>query len=63
MIQPENQAENDLPAGYRWATAEETEDWENVPGIIVVHRTTDANGKPYTHGEADLAVPITHPIP
>jgi hypothetical protein len=49
----------DLPDGYRWATAEETEDWENVPGIIVVPRTHDASGTPYTHSEADLAVPIT----
>lgn len=49
---------SDLPSGYRWATADEAEDWEKVPGIIVVPRTTDANGVPYTHGEADLAVPV-----
>jgi hypothetical protein len=47
----------DLPAGYRWATEEECEDWENVPGIISVPRTADINGVPYTQGEADLAVP------
>ena len=47
----------DLPSGYRWATADETENWENVPNIIIVRRTTDANGTPYTHDEADLAVP------
>lgn len=47
----------DLPDGYRWATAEETENWENVPGIIVVPRSCDSNGTPYTQDEADLAVP------
>jgi hypothetical protein len=49
---------SDLPKGYRWATSEETLDWENVPGIIVVPRTVDSNGVPYTQDEADLAVPI-----
>jgi hypothetical protein len=44
----------DLPAGYRWATAEETE--MGVPGIVVP-RTVDNTGKPYTQGEADIAVP------
>lgn len=48
----------DLPKGYRWATESETENWENVPGLIVVPRTTDSTGLPYIQGEADLAVPI-----
>jgi hypothetical protein len=49
---------SDLPEGYRWATAEECENWPNVPGIIVVPLTVDSEGKPYTQGEADLAVPL-----
>lgn len=48
----------DLPEGYRWATAEEAENWSDNPHIIVVPRTVDANGIPYTHGEADFAIPI-----
>lgn len=48
----------DLPYGYRWATPDECERWETIPGIIVVPRTADRNGVPYTHGEADLAVPL-----
>lgn len=51
-------ASNDLPPGCRWATAEECENWENIPGIIVVPLTVDASGTPYTQGEADLAVPV-----
>lgn len=47
---------NDLPRGYRWATEFESE--HNPPDTIVVQRTADATGVPYTHGEADLAVPI-----
>lgn len=51
----------DLPHGYRWATEEETEkhsaNSDDVPGAIMVARTTDSTGKPYTQGEADLAVP------
>lgn len=48
----------DLPKGYRWANEFETENSETIPGIIVVPRTADNTGKPYTQGEADLAVPI-----
>ncbi len=44
----------DLPAGYRWATFEEIE----RPDAIVVPRTVDSNGTPYTDGEADIAVPV-----
>jgi hypothetical protein len=47
----------DLPDGYRWATADETEAYERIPGAIVVPRTADSNGTPYTHDEADIAVP------
>lgn len=53
----------DLPTGYRWATEEETEAHsvtEN-PAMVVVPRTTDASGTPYTQGEADLALPIDLP--
>lgn len=49
---------NDLPEGYRWASEDECEGWENVSGIISVPRTFDSNGVPYTHDEADLAVPL-----
>lgn len=48
----------DLPGGYRWATAEETEA-QNVPGAILVERTVDSTGVPYTQDEADVAVPLT----
>lgn len=44
----------DLPAGYRWATEDEM-DREDA---IVVPRTIDYNGTPYTDGEADIAVPV-----
>ena len=47
-------SEIDLPAGYRWATEEEIE----RPDAIVVPRTVDYNGTSYTHGEADIAVPV-----
>jgi hypothetical protein len=48
---------SDLPFGYRWATEAET---ENMPeGWILVPLTQDVNGRPYTQGEADVAVPIT----
>jgi hypothetical protein len=53
----------DLPTGYRWATAEETEAHavtEN-PMMVVVPRTVDSSGTPYTEGEADLALPIDLP--
>lgn len=48
----------DLPPGYRWATAEETMTEPHPFGTIVVIRTEDSSGKPYTQGEADLAVPL-----
>jgi len=47
----------DLPFGYRWATEEEVED--PPEGWILAPLTTDANGRPYTQDEADVAVPIT----
>lgn len=49
----------DLPVGYRWATAEETEanQGAGVEGAILVRRTFDAAGNEYTQDEADLAVP------
>lgn len=51
----------DLPQGYRWATADETE--AQVPGMWVT-RTFDAEGNEYQHGEADYAVPLeTRPAP
>lgn len=50
--------DTDLPAGYRWATAEEAEDWTKYPGMLVVKRTADASGQPYTQDEADLAMPL-----
>ena len=49
---------SDLPEGYRWATAEECENWQNIPGIISVPLTVSSNGHVYTDGESDLAVPI-----
>lgn len=50
---------NDLPAGYRWATEDETEQHNatGLPGAIVVPRTADSSGAPYTQDEADVAVP------
>ena len=55
-------SDTDLPSGYRWATETETEAWTKDPlghpEIITVPRTTDHTGKPYTEGEADLAVPL-----
>ena len=52
-------ANNDLPAGYRWATEDETENFVQLTGAIVVKRTTDSNGVPYTQDESDIAVPIS----
>jgi hypothetical protein len=49
---------SDLPPGYRWASADEADNAENHPAMIVVHRTVDVNGFPYTHDEADLAMPL-----
>lgn len=48
---------SDLPSGYRWADAEETERIDTIPGALLVTLTTDSNGTPYTEGEADWAVP------
>ena len=45
----------DLPAGYRWAR----EDEMAREDAIVVPRTADSTGRPYTQGEADLAVPVS----
>lgn len=44
----------DLPTGHRWAT----EDEMDRPDAIVVRRSVDRDGRPYTQGEADLAVPV-----
>jgi hypothetical protein len=54
----------DLPTGYRWATSSETEKHMRTPNpdMLVVPRTTDHRGIPYTQGEADLALPIK-PLP
>lgn len=54
----------DLPTGYRWATASETQVHSVTPNpdMLVVPRTMDAKGIPYTHGEADLALPLK-PLP
>ena len=53
-------AEGDLPEGYRWANEWETETIAAGGKIdhLVVPRTTDSTGVPYTQGEADIAVPI-----
>lgn len=48
----------DLPSGYRWATEAEMDRADT----IVVPRTADSEGHPYTQGEADLAVPVTVPL-
>lgn len=49
----------DLPVGYRWASEYETEMHAagKLPTAIVVKRTVDSNGVPYTQDEADVAVP------
>lgn len=47
-------SDTDLPSGYRWATEHEMD----RPDAIVVQRTVDSTGRPYTEGEADLAVPV-----
>lgn len=49
---------NDLPKGYRWANELESELYKKIPGAIVVKRTADSNGQPYTQDEADIAVPL-----
>lgn len=48
---------SDLPKGYRWAFEDEM-DREDA---IVVMRTFDVNGVPYTQDEADVAVLIDDP--
>jgi hypothetical protein len=59
-LQIDREPLGDLPVGYRWATAYETEMFNNNPGAmqgaVVVKRTVDAQGKPYTQDEADIAV-------
>lgn len=53
---------DDLPDGYRWATQDECEaysvDPAAYPEIIIVTRTVDATGRPYTEGESDIAIKI-----
>lgn len=54
----------DLPAGYRWATAEETERYAKggesaLPDAMIVTRTFDSSGRRYEQNEADVAVPDT----
>lgn len=51
---------SDLPEGHRWATADETEAIASGRRIkhLVVPRTVDSTGRPYTQGEADIAVPL-----
>jgi len=50
---------SDLPTGYRWADEDECDAIVHDPSLphIVVPRTFDSTGKPYTEGEADIAVP------
>lgn len=53
-------ARNDLPHGFRWANADETEEHMNVseiPGAVWIQRTVDRLGNPYPVGTVDLAVP------
>lgn len=63
-VGPCNCGEADLPAGYRWATEEEcaeiaaTGRTTMLDEHIVVPRTVDSTGKPYTQDEADIAVRI-----
>jgi hypothetical protein len=59
-IEPdEEQDDIDLPVGYRWATADETETGGmDIPGAMLVTLTFDSTGKRYEQGEADLAVPV-----
>lgn len=50
-----------LPPGYRWATESECEYLllsGELEGYIMVPLRFDARGIPYTHGEADIAVPM-----
>jgi hypothetical protein len=52
----------DLPEGYRWCTENECYELEGMQvypdDVIIVPRTADCNGVPYTQGEADLAIRI-----
>jgi hypothetical protein len=54
--------ESDLPEGYRWANESETEALTDnpmsAPGAVLVPRTVDSSGTPYTQDEADWAVPV-----
>lgn len=54
----------DLPAGYRWATADETElyQYSGYPGARWIYLTVDEQGVPYTQGECDMAVPEDTPV-
>lgn len=56
--------DHDLPKGYRWANEYECERIGAGEDLneIVVPRTVDSSGQPYTQGEADLAVPEFPPI-
>jgi hypothetical protein len=53
---------DDLPDGYRWATQDECEiysmDPAGHPEMIIVTRTVDASGRPYTEGESDIAIKV-----
>lgn len=58
IFEGEDPGDVDLPEGYRWATADETErGGMDIPGAMMVTRTFDSTGRRYTEGEADLAVP------
>jgi len=55
--------DTDLPDGYRWATEEECyvlEGGQFPEEVRIVARTVDTLGRPYTEGEADIAVPIDY---
>lgn len=48
-------SDSDLPKGYRWAREDEMDRHD----AIVVPRSVDSQGIPYTQDEADLAVPYS----
>lgn len=56
VVQTTDRSWRDLPTGYRWAREDELD----RDDAVVVRRTADRQGNPYTHDEADLAVPIRH---
>jgi len=59
-LQIDREPQGDLPPGYRWASAYETEAiaaGRLAANHIIVKRTVDAAGNPYTQDEADVAVP------